>query len=112
MSAAPPPVHQEHDRLQARPIVIVTLVSLVVIAVSLVVVVAMSSPVHRGESATAPVSIGGVYQTPIRGPALAAPKRRRADEALRSLGWVDRADGVAHIPIDDAKALIVERSAR
>jgi hypothetical protein len=32
-------------------------------------------------------------------------------ERLHSSGWVDRAHGIAHIPIDAAMALIAERSA-
>jgi hypothetical protein len=34
---------------------------------------------------------------------------RSADERLSGAGWIDRADGIAHIPIDDAMRLLSQR---
>lgn len=36
-------------------------------------------------------------------------ERKRKLERLHSSGWVDQAQGIAHIPIDAAMALIAER---
>lgn len=53
---------------------------------------------------------------PARAPALQrAPVaeyqafHRRAEDALHSVGWVDREAGVVHMPIERAMALLVER---
>lgn len=35
--------------------------------------------------------------------------RRREDEILGSYGWVDQPNGIVHIPIQDAKKLILEK---
>ena len=35
--------------------------------------------------------------------------RAREDQILRSYGWVDQQSGVVHIPIEEAKKLILER---
>ena len=43
---------------------------------------------------------------PARGP---APLRRQRIERLNCSGWVDRAHGIAHIPIDDAMRRIAQR---
>jgi hypothetical protein len=43
-------------------------------------------------------------------PELAA-YRAEKDRQLHGIGWVDRARGIAHIPIDDAMALLVTRAA-
>lgn len=37
--------------------------------------------------------------------------RARKMQRLQGLGWVDEAHGIAHIPIDDAMALMVARGA-
>jgi hypothetical protein len=42
-------------------------------------------------------------------PAALRALRQREDEALHQYGWVDQNGGVARIPIDEAKKLIVER---
>jgi hypothetical protein len=38
-----------------------------------------------------------------------AAYRNAAEERLTTYGWVDRASGTVHIPIDQAKALVVQR---
>jgi hypothetical protein len=38
-----------------------------------------------------------------------ARARKEKDARLRSFGWVDRAQGVAHIPIEDAMDLLAAR---
>lgn len=35
--------------------------------------------------------------------------RKREDEILGSYGWIDQPNGIVHIPIQDAKKLIVEK---
>jgi hypothetical protein len=42
-------------------------------------------------------------------PALLRMLRQSEDRALHEYGWVDQKTGVAHVPIDQAKKLLVER---
>jgi hypothetical protein len=56
------------------------------------------------------------FSTGVTGPQLltdepTALAKQRAEEAkrLQSYGWVNQAAGVAHVPIDEAKKLIVQR---
>jgi hypothetical protein len=57
-----------------------------------------------------PPPAGTLERTPIdatlRGPDYDAKRR----EDLTRWGWVDRANGVARIPIDEAKAIVRERA--
>ena len=42
-------------------------------------------------------------------PALLRGERAKEQKQLQGYGWVNQASGVAHIPIDEAKKLVVER---
>ncbi len=56
----------------------------------------------------APRTISGVAQTPILLDREGQRLRERQRRHLESFGWVDRAAGVVHIPIDDAIDRVVE----
>jgi len=59
---------------------------------------------------TAP-TFGGAPQPQLltNEPAALKQERTAADAALHQYGWVDQKAGVAHIPIDQAKKLLIER---
>lgn len=56
----------------------------------------------------APRTISGVNQTPILLDREGQRLRERQRERLESFGWVNRAAGVVHIPVDDAIDRVVE----
>lgn len=72
---------------------------------------------HRG------MAPGGARPAPPGTPAIPGPTLQSAPQLdlaayraakarrLNSLGWVDAAQGIAHLPIDDAMALMVARAA-
>jgi hypothetical protein len=107
-------VRSEEDRISTPTIVIVGVASLVVFFLA---GLAASSylQVRQGERGPLPIppeagqsKIGMVeqqlFELSVRG------ERDRATrlERLRSYGWVDRAGGVAHIPIDQAMELVAK----
>ena len=53
----------------------------------------------------------GVEESPNVATPAVDMERMRADQekALKELGWVDRQKGIVHIPIEDAKRLVVQR---
>jgi hypothetical protein len=63
-----------------------------------------------------PPALDALPAPPREGPALLVDQRAerlaleaRGEARLRSYGWTDREAGLAHIPIDRAAALLVER---
>jgi hypothetical protein len=110
-------VHQEEDVIATRSIVRIAASAIVVGALGvgvawLVLRAGGSAPQDAAAMvpAMAPRSIAGVEQTPIwqAEDGLALRAQQRAE--LRSWGWADRDAGVARIPIDRAKDLVVERA--
>ena len=107
-------VHQEEDVIAARAILRVAASALVVgaigVGVAWLVLRAGAPPPHEGSPATAPRSIASVEQTPIwqAEDGLTLQAQQRAE--LRAWGWANRDAGLARIPIDRAKDLVVERA--
>lgn len=98
--------------------VVVGIVVTVVITAACLVVAAVLSRQALNEAGSSPSEEGAVFVHPIRDndagvrqrPILSdhpAYMRQRAQrERLESLGWVDKAQGRAHIPIDAAMDLV------
>jgi hypothetical protein len=108
------PVHQEEDVIAARTIVRVAASALVVGAIGVGVawlVLRAGGPQAQVESpAVAPRAIAGVEQTPIWQTEDGLTLRAQQRAELRRWGWADRDAGLARIPIDRAKDLVVERA--
>ena len=108
------PVHQEEEVIATRTIVRVAVSALVIGAVGVGVaglVLRASGPeAPQGAPATAPRSIANIEQTPIwqAEDGLRLHAEQRAE--LRTWGWADRDAGLARIPIERAKDLVVERA--
>jgi len=64
----------------------------------------------RTRAATGPAAIGGIRQTLIEG-AGESPRVARQRARLASYGWVDRAHGVVHVPIERAMELVLAEQA-
>lgn len=107
-----PPVRSEEDRISTGTIVAVGVVSLLVFFVASVVA-ASYLRMRQGEHPSLPIptevgrsKIGMVeqqmYNHAMRGERDRAARRER----LRSYGWVDRRQGVVHIPVERAMELV------
>lgn len=104
----------QDDHVESRKVVLVGVGALVTFAVASLLAMAYL----RGEILARPAAalppelgrtkIGLVEQTPFfEGTALRGERDRAARLArLNGWGWVDRAAGVAHIPIEEAMALV------
>lgn len=107
-------VHQEPDHVPQRQVMLVTLASIVVLAVSVVVVGLMLRAESRGRDvgpafpAIAPTAIGKVDRTLLSATEHGITERNTQREQLSRYRWVDRDAGVAGIPIDRAMDLLVE----
>ncbi len=66
----------------------------------------------KTEGSVAPPTLGLIEQTLIEHEARGVDERRVEEERLHRYGWVDRARGVAHIPIEEAMDMVVAESAR
>jgi len=102
------PVVQDEDVLPERTIVLVV-IGAVGIAVAFVIWAFTLLEHPAAESLARRPGEVGLAQPPLfdespgEGPRRAAEQRRR----LESWGWVDRAGGVAHAPIEEAMRLVV-----
>jgi hypothetical protein len=117
------PVRQEEDVVAERRL---TGIGLIVVAVALLSVgvaalVMGGDPAHlRGRPAArastdgivAPPTLGLIEQTLVEHEATGLRQRQLEEERLHHYGWVDRARGVAHIPIDEAMDLVVAETGR
>lgn len=108
------PVHQEEDVIATRSVVRVALTSLFVgvagVGVAWLMLRAAGLPAPAGPSALAPRSIARIEQTPIWQAEDGLTLRAHQRAELRAWGWADRDAGVARIPIERAKDLVVERA--
>ena len=115
-------VRQEEDTVHGRTLVRVALAAL---AISVLAVVASTALLGRTGQAelgggpaarvaqhgyVAPRAIGLVEQTLIEHEEHGLEQRRVEEERLKTYGWVDRAHGVAHIPVERAMTMIVEEN--
>lgn len=60
----------------------------------------------------APREIAGVNQTLIHNDRYGQRLREQQYERLQNFGWVDRDQGLVHIPIDEAMRMVVEEARR
>jgi hypothetical protein len=95
-------LHQERDDIAARPLLLSTVVVLAAIALSLGVVALLDG------GRTTQID----KQTPAASPFPSSQPIRSERDRLRPYGWVDRAHGVVHVPIDVAAKLYLEERAR
>jgi len=102
----------EDDRVDSRTVALVGVGALVIFALASI---AAGTYLHRRVASDTPppipaeigqTKIGLVEQRLFDGPLRGQGDRAARLERLRSYGWVDRAHGVAHIPIDVAMALV------
>jgi hypothetical protein len=115
-------VRQEEDNVPGRTLVRVGLSAVVI---SVAAVVGSTALLGRAGQAklgggpaervakhgyTAPPTIGLLEQTLIEHEERGVQQREREEGRLREYGWVDRARGVVHIPIDRAMAVIVDEN--
>jgi hypothetical protein len=115
-------VRQEEDIVAERTITRVALLALGISVVAVLVSTALlgksgqdnlgGGPAERVEKHgyVAPQSIGLIEQTLIEHEEEGLQRRALQNARLESYGWVDRANGVAHIPIERAMALVVEEN--
>jgi hypothetical protein len=121
MSAEQPhgfPVRQEEDVVADRTLrrvgVVVIVVTVAAIGVATLLLgkdqaLLEGRPASRAraQGAVAPQTLGIIEQTLVEHEATGIQQRRLEEERLHQYGWVDRARGVAHIPIDEAMDLVV-----
>jgi len=113
-------VLQESDRIHARPVALILLAA-VVVACALVSWGWLE--LRAGERAAYPEGLpgdereeaaqagrAGIIQTLINVDTSVSMSATNARAILQSYGWVDSAQGIARIPIDQAMRAIVERS--
>jgi hypothetical protein len=109
-----PHVRSEEDRISTARIVAVGVASLVVFLLAGVATWKYweATHAHRGLASMPPEvgssKIGMVEQQLFEKSRRGALDRAARQERLRSYGWVDRRQGVVHLPIDRAMELVVE----
>ncbi|MBN9167119.1 MAG: hypothetical protein BGO98_38225 [Myxococcales bacterium 68-20] len=108
-----PAVRQDPDTINRRGIALVTIASIVIMALALVAAWALLEHSQRGREveravpSAAPRTIGMLEQAPILGTGRGLDLRARQEADLHRFGWVDRDAGIARIPIEDAVDLLV-----
>ncbi len=108
-----PAVRQDPDSINHRGIALVTVASIVIMALALIAAWALLERWQRGRESeravppAAPRTIGILEQAPILGPGRGLDLRARQEADLHRFGWVDRDAGIARIPIEDAVELLV-----
>jgi hypothetical protein len=115
-------VRQEEDVVRGRTLVRVSLLALAVSVLAVLVSTAIlgrdgqaalgGGPAERvaKHGMVAPPTIGLVEQTLIEHEERGLAERRAEEARLEVYGWVDRRQGIAHIPIEEAMALIVSEN--
>lgn len=105
-----PEIAAEDDRVRGRAVTAVAFVAVLVTAAALAVVGAMlPRRPHTAGPRVAPRRMGLVEQTLIESDDHARVQRDRQRRSLDELGWVDRARGLARIPIGRAMDLVVQQ---
>jgi len=113
--AGVPPPHQP-DAIDARRIVQVALVLVITLAVCIAASVWIAHGLARHYArppAVQPAALPATAGPPLQpDPATDLAQFRAQKEAvLHGYRWIDRAQGIARIPIDDAMRIIAQRSA-
>lgn len=102
---------QEEDKIPIGKIVVVAIVALAVFGVGAVWAVAIQrSEQHsivqehhsNGPDVAGSPEVGIVYQTPFTSARYADDKKDEKEAWLTHYGWVDKAKGTVHVPIDQA----------
>jgi hypothetical protein len=116
-----PEVQQEREAVASRTVVQIAVVVVVVTVLAVVgqrylldrngVAIHGPPPALRRASTEAPRVIGVVEQTLADGEDDGLARKRKDELLLHQYAWVDRAHGVARIPIDRAISLYVAREA-
>ena len=114
-------VAQERDAVASRFIVRIAVAAMLIggIGVALAAAILDAGPapgggpssIARSGTAVAPRDIGMVTQTLIAEERHARELRDEQRKALEAYGWVDRSQGIARIPIDEAINLVVAECA-
>jgi hypothetical protein len=108
----PFPLRQESDRLPRSVLLTIAVTASVVSALAIAASTWLGrvwSPVSPRPAAQAPAQLFGIEQTLIDHSERGLSLQRRQRARLESYGWVDRDAGVAHVPIERAIDLCVER---
>lgn len=109
-------VEQEPEEIRERPVFIVVAVATVITVLAVLVgwwilpaPASDPSAARRAEG----IEVGNIFISPLReDPAIGIEAREEARERLESWGWVSREEDVAHVPIDVAMELYLERARR
>ena len=111
----PLPAHEETD-VEPRAIVIFGICLLALVAATIVITVvvlnAVSARPQPDLAERSPLAIDSLpsgERLQVSPPADLRTFREAEDAALNAYGWVDRASGVVHIPIEVAKTMLLER---
>ena len=113
------PVRQEADVVAGRKLATIGAAALVVGVVGVffaaAIVIETSGSLRPNAAGPlgvrpAPAAIARVAQTPIWTTEEGIDDNRRQRAKLETLGWANRAGGMARIPIEDAMDLVVEES--
>jgi hypothetical protein len=110
-------VKQERDRVETSRVVTIGAIALVIFAVGIYWAVRIQKDATGAiESNTGPrpthagrLEVGMVYQPPFETNNIAADKSARARARLESAGYNDAEKQTAHIPIERAMRMLVER---
>lgn len=107
-----PRIPADDDRVHGRTLAALAVVAALVLAACLAVVAAMLPRAARTDPPrVAARRLGFVDQTLVEEDDHARAQRARLRRELEVLGWVDRPNGVARIPIGRAIDLLVAREA-
>ncbi len=109
-----PHIAQEADTVSVSWLARIALVALAVL-IGAVLVPLLFAPLEQPATAAsqprqAPTHIGMLEQSSFGGQGRGQRLQQRQRERLEHYGWVDRNAGVAHIPIEAAMALSLERN--
>jgi hypothetical protein len=125
-----PDVAYEHSDVDVRPLVLSAIALIVVTGVIFLMMAAVFrfmerraaasdptlSPLARPATQMPPTTAGNPYfgdalgpQLLVEEPAALRKQRESEDERLQTYGWVDEKAGRAHMPIAEAKTLLLER---
>lgn len=107
------PIQQEPDRIPRGLVRTAGIAIAVSIAASVGAVLLLAGPGRLGEiyRAGSPPPPARLDVSPFQLPTEAELLRAAAAERLRAYGWVDRAAGIIHVPLDVAIALYLAEAA-
>jgi hypothetical protein len=105
-----PGVHQEEVNISTKWVSWVAF-GLLIVGLIWVAIAAALLPSEPGTVPTPGPVVNHINTGPIDQQARGLNKARAAQRRLRQLGWANQAQGIAHVPLEDAKQMWLEESA-